>query len=70
MGGEGMGRWKPGTKDNEIDNGPPKTPASVAEQNWLFCHPLQQHTTDPLAAERKGQYSTEEDTACELSLLL
>ena len=24
---------------------------------------LKQHATDPLAAERKGQYSTEEDTA-------
>ena len=69
-GGEGMGRkQKPGTKDDEIGSGLSRTPASVVEQNWLFFHPLQQRSIDLLAAERKGQYSTEEDTACEMSFL-
>ena len=56
-------------EDNDHGHGPLETPAPVAEQNRLFCHPPQQHTIDPMAAERKGQHSKEEDTAWELSLL-
>ena len=36
------------------DSGDDWTPAPVAEQNWLFCHPPQQHATDQWLPKGRG----------------